>query len=74
MVIVVITIIYSGPFTLLYGPLPHEQGHSRRRAVSVGNYPRDSSWHVEVRLTLVLWARGSPVTVPTLKPMQVARL
>jgi hypothetical protein len=35
---------------------------------------RDSSWHVEVRLTLVLWARGSPVTVPTLKPMQVARL
>jgi hypothetical protein len=29
---------------------------------------------VDVRLTMVLSARGSPVTVPTLQPMLIARL
>ena len=50
---------------------PNVRGsHAWRCLVFVGDYPRNSVAHVDVRLTMVRRPQDSPVTVSNLQPMR----
>jgi hypothetical protein len=57
-----------------YAPIQHGLSHSRNRAVSEGNYTRNSSRHCGYRPYYGALGADSPVTISSLQPMQIAGL